>query len=489
MVPGHDPPALDPTHKGRAIRNNAPGPANGQVAPYGSAGRPTNLEDNPAERQAPRSGSLDEAHPLVARTKPIRAPVINRAIKLKYQLPRKPFRTRLRRTDELLPRCARPELLPRSFASDQPLQTASKEESAADFRDWLRSVAPRTAIVYSDGSLSQAGAAGYGYAIHVNGLTILDGNGRLGPAEVFDAEAKGALEGLRAALSLHEPERIDVCLDNLAVATCLQGAPSDSSQKEFLEFQTLAAEHGATEIRWIPGHTYIPGNEQADALAKAGTSQPEPADALPTLAYLLEPRRCTTDVLVRATKRAKTSFLLQEGPTASSDEAGTLTDRGGQPGNRKKFRPTAAPLPLLPVFLGVCVLSSTRPGGGCDGTLCPARVNRAALQLLISFEVGLVGANMKDSFVAPGRPADGQQAEQWSAFEPMKCWVVDRLTTSSSAHPVPRLGDLSDLKVAGRKNTLLPLLLKAPKSICKADETMQRETSRNDVKKRTSGCS
>ncbi|KAM4060140.1 RNase H domain-containing protein [Hirsutella rhossiliensis] len=43
--------------------------------------------------------------------------------------------------------------------------------------------------------------------------------------------------------------------------------PSDSSQKEFLEFQALAAEHGATEIRWIPGHTNIP-------------------DALPTLAYL-----------------------------------------------------------------------------------------------------------------------------------------------------------------------------------------------------------
>ncbi|XP_044724356.1 RNase H domain-containing protein [Hirsutella rhossiliensis] len=112
------------------------------------------------------------------------------------------------------------------------------------------------------------------------------GNGRLGLAEVFDAEARGSLEGLRAALSLPAADQIVVCLDNLAVATCLQGMPSDSSQKEFLEFQALAAEHGATEIRWIPGHTNIPGNEQADALAKAGTSQPEPADALPTLAYL-----------------------------------------------------------------------------------------------------------------------------------------------------------------------------------------------------------
>ncbi|KAM4066292.1 reverse transcriptase (RNA-dependent DNA polymerase) [Hirsutella rhossiliensis] len=69
-------------------------------------------------------------------------------------------------------------------------------------------------------------------------------------------------------LSRREPrDQIVVCLDNLAVATCLQGMPSDSSQKEFLEFQALAAEHGATEIRWIPGHTNIP-------------------DALPTLAYL-----------------------------------------------------------------------------------------------------------------------------------------------------------------------------------------------------------
>ncbi|KAM4059471.1 endonuclease/exonuclease/phosphatase [Hirsutella rhossiliensis] len=78
-------------------------------------------------------------------------------------------------------RCARPDLL---------------AQSAANFGEWLQSVAPRTAIVYSDGSLSR-----------------------------------------------REP------------------------RKEFLEFQALAAEHGATEIRWIPGHTNIP-------------------DALPTLAYL-----------------------------------------------------------------------------------------------------------------------------------------------------------------------------------------------------------
>ncbi|KAM4066566.1 reverse transcriptase (RNA-dependent DNA polymerase) [Hirsutella rhossiliensis] len=109
---------------------------------------------------------------------------------------------------------------------------------------------------------SPGGSRGYGYAVHQDGLTVLSGNGRLGLAEVFDAEARGSLEGLRAALSLPAADQIVVCLDNLAVATCLQGMPSDSSQKEFLEFQALAAEHGATEIRWIPGHTNIPGSDQ-----------------------------------------------------------------------------------------------------------------------------------------------------------------------------------------------------------------------------------
>lgn len=124
--------------------------------------------------------------------------------------------------------------------------------------------------------------------VHRGGVPIVTGCGRLGPAEVFDAEAKGALEGLRAALGTCDApgSPIVVCLDNLAAATCLQGAPSDSSQDAFLEFQALAASHGATEVRWIPGHTKIPGNDEADALAKAACSLPEPGDALPTLAHL-----------------------------------------------------------------------------------------------------------------------------------------------------------------------------------------------------------
>ncbi|KAM4064859.1 RNase H domain-containing protein [Hirsutella rhossiliensis] len=66
----------------------------------------------------------------------------------------------------------------------------------------------------------------------------------------------------------------------------LTGTPSDSSQEVFLEFQSLARKYGAVEVHWIPGHADIPGNEEADALAKAGASLPEPADNVPTLAHL-----------------------------------------------------------------------------------------------------------------------------------------------------------------------------------------------------------
>ena len=157
-------------------------------------------------RFSARIKSLDHAHPLAKRTTDAAPRPIIKCIKLKYQLPPKTFPTRLRRTNRLLGNCQRPVLIPRKYSHEtqQPLQTASKEESAKDFDRWLQTTPPLSLIVYSDGSLSSSGAAGYGYVVHQSGRSVCQGAGRLGPAEVFDAEAKGALEGLKAALRLSQ---------------------------------------------------------------------------------------------------------------------------------------------------------------------------------------------------------------------------------------------------------------------------------------------
>ncbi|KAG7408870.1 hypothetical protein Forpe1208_v012445 [Fusarium oxysporum f. sp. rapae] len=195
---------------------------------------------------------------------PPRQPTYHDLIKRKYQAQAESsFRTRLRRTDELLGQCARPKLIQKRFQQEQmpPLQTASKEKTAEAFFRWVKSLDPLTLVVYSDGSLSEKGVASYGFTIHQDDLPIFDGSDRLGPAEVFDAEATGALEGLKAALNLRESatQNIFICLDNLAAATCLQGTPSDSSQHIFLEFQALVTSHGAVQDRKTKTEGHIQG--------------------------------------------------------------------------------------------------------------------------------------------------------------------------------------------------------------------------------------
>ncbi|PWI64394.1 hypothetical protein PCL_10507 [Purpureocillium lilacinum] len=240
-------------------------------------------------RFSARLKSLDGRHPLVKRAsrKPPRArhtrnPSSTRRVKPTFQ-------SRLQRTDQLLPKCHRPALLPRHYSDTEasPLQTANKAETAGDFLEWLGTAAAATLIVYSDGSQLPNGAVGFGFAVHRDKQSLVQGSGRMGPSEVFDAEAAGALEGLRAALRLGDTRSaVVVCTDNLAVASCLRGNPADSSQDKFTKFQELVTSHGNVQVRWIPGHTNIPGNEEADGLAKAGCLQPEPPEAMPSLAHL-----------------------------------------------------------------------------------------------------------------------------------------------------------------------------------------------------------
>ncbi|KAF5120855.1 hypothetical protein E5D57_013191 [Metarhizium anisopliae] len=100
-------------------------------------------------RFSARIKSLDHAHPLAKRTTEAAPRPIIKCIKLKYQLPPKTFPTQLKRTNRLLENCQRPVLIPRKYShkTQQPLQTASKEESAKDFDRWLQTIPALSLIV------------------------------------------------------------------------------------------------------------------------------------------------------------------------------------------------------------------------------------------------------------------------------------------------------------------------------------------------------
>ncbi|KID96113.1 hypothetical protein MAJ_07954, partial [Metarhizium majus ARSEF 297] len=140
------------------------------------------------------------------------APQIIKAVKRKYQVPPAVFPIRLRMTDKLLPLCPRPVPPVRTTVRRRDLNASDsiKEQVRSRFP-------PMAEVVATDDS-------------DCDHRPVLDGSGRLGPAEVFDAEANGALKGLRATVGPLQAtaKEIVVCLDNLAAATGLRGTPSDS---------------------------------------------------------------------------------------------------------------------------------------------------------------------------------------------------------------------------------------------------------------------
>jgi ribonuclease HI len=242
-------------------------------------------------RFAHRLQVLDPLHPLVSRLSPGNQTRGRHAGEPKRKV------TKLHVLNDILPPIKRPVLtIPRCPPGSRidPTKGKTKEEAKEAFLGWLDELSTDDLVIYSDGSqlppATRGGIPrkGYGYAIYQKETLLCTGYGRLHDTSVvFDAEALGALKGLRRALTLPEYtglQRITVCLDNTAAIWCLRGNPSLSGQHVFTAFHEIA-DAELVHVKWSPGHVDIEGNEEADKQAKKGAQSMEvDPDSGPTAA-------------------------------------------------------------------------------------------------------------------------------------------------------------------------------------------------------------
>ena len=174
---------------------------------------------------------------------------------------------------------------------NRPRICQSRESAQQDFQVWAAAQAPLSLWLYTDGSKLQSGATGAGWYCtwSTTDVVATQGHLHLQGHEVFDAEAAGALAGLKAASTCYHAaysSNLHVLLDNQEAVLQLQGSPRGSSQQTFLEFQDLASRWpsrsthlpgvppGQVFVHWIPGHSGITGNEMADQQANLGATHP-----------------------------------------------------------------------------------------------------------------------------------------------------------------------------------------------------------------------
>jgi ribonuclease HI len=177
------------------------------------------------------------------------------------------------------------------------IQNLPKDAAATahlSFRHDLRGD-PHNIIAYTDGSqLSTQTGAGF-YIPHglPNPVRTVIALGST--SEVFDVELKAIAECLRTYLKYIKRHRlhdrsIHLFTDNQSAILCatrLDRGPGQETALDILHTtNTLLQRSAPVTLHWVPGHTDIEGNEEADRLAKLATSCPPRASTPITLSWL-----------------------------------------------------------------------------------------------------------------------------------------------------------------------------------------------------------
>ncbi len=176
----------------------------------------------------------------------------------------------------------------------------SKEEEAKSHLEYLNSIrSSLTTSIYTDGSQILEGLGiGLGLAVfnhntsNIPILPIYTEHWNIGDkAIVYNGELEGITRAFEyASEQAREGEHFNVFTDNQAGILRLK-TPSDKPGQNqqiraILAANTIISKGATIDLIWVPGHTNIPGNEEADRLAKLGTNSYNLLSDKTSFAYL-----------------------------------------------------------------------------------------------------------------------------------------------------------------------------------------------------------